>query len=1048
MLLYEQFFRKYGVRNPQLLLMPLITPIEKFEFPKNSVYHYVNYDTVTNGPSGEDVLIKNIERKIFCEHILDIADNKGAPKKVSLPLLPYVREFHAKNKKFRLADDISVVGDENTLCIVNYSLVSRAYRYIRSFYTEYYKWWNIQKTLWKRVGELTTSGRNQFIFVNVPVTLPSVARLEAGSKLFNQNVVKFFPTEESLFLLEVWKWLGIDSRAESVIPTLPTEQLNKVNIVFMESGKWFMVNLGAMDSWRYINDVTPVDQKIKIAPAQLQKRLLRGLMGIMEFRVDPNLVETVAITDTDGNTTKVTSSDDNQDLPVVHVHDKLQSNTEVDLSGADEVTTDSKVSRSDEILENLEADLKQLEIIEHRNETEKARIVATQPVENTKSTGDVVVDINGFGEVTTLETAIKQKCDALAEDGILTALQYKKLTKMAEDSGNLKAPYGEQAIKDFIVIKPEDVKIVSSTNLPDIKTVPDKTMLKSSLLDFDEKYIEKVLPKDVVGMVTNVQRSGLIISKYDVEVIEDYLGKYEMHSVRINPIEGMPSTIRFKIPTLEKDGTYLSNSVKYRMRKQRGSLPIVKIDIDRVGLTSYYGKSFVTRSTRKINNYSAWLTAQVMLKGLDELDLDITNLAPADVFDNTFESPRAYSTLAMSFKSFTSHGFDFIFDHKERLKVFTPEQLKEHETNGRILIASNAVGDVLTIDSNNTIYNISKGEESIRGTIESVLNISTTNAPVEYTEVKIFGKDIPVGIVLAYLIGFDNLITLLKATYRTVPAGQRVNLQDHEYALVFSDETLIFDRDNRVATFILNGFKATEKTTRIYTRDIFNQRGVYLNLLEALGLSVRYLREIDLIDSLFIDPITLGLLQEMKEPTTFRGLLVRASEMLIKDTHPDSLDMAYMRIKGYERISGAVYAELVQAIREHKAKSGKANQPIDLHPYAVWKRITQDPAIGLVSDINPIENLKQQEAVTFSGVGGRNSRSMVKRTRIYHPNDMGVISESTVDSSDVAINTFLSADPQFDSLRGTSKRYVVDKSGATALLSTSALLSVGSDRDD
>ena len=199
---------------------------------------------------------------------------------------------------------------------------------------------------------------------------------------------------------------------------------------------------------------------------------------------------------------------------------------------------------------------------------------------------------------------------------------------------------------------------------------------------------------------------------------------------------------------------------------------------------------------------------------------------------------------------------------------------------------------------------------------------------------------------------------------------------------------------------------------------------------------------------MFIDPITRELLVEMGEPTVFTKLLLRASEMLCDDQHPDSQDTRYMRIKGYERFAGAVYAELVRSVRIHNGRPGKHRYGIELNPYAVWIGIQQDPAKDQVSEINPIQNLKETEAVTYSGTGGRGSRSMVKHTRIYHENDMGVISESTVDSSDVAINVFTSADPQFTSLRGTSKPYDPDKQGLTPLLSTSALVSPGSTNDD
>jgi hypothetical protein len=229
----------------------------------------------------------------------------------------------------------------------------------------------------------------------------------------------------------------------------------------------------------------------------------------------------------------------------------------------------------------------------------------------------------------------------------------------------------------------------------------------------------------------------------------------------------------------------------------------------------------------------------------------------------------------------------------------------------------------------------------------------------------------------------------------------------------------------------------------------FNTKGVYLNLLEANGLSVKYLNEMDLINKMFIDPITRELLIQMKEPVTFQGLLLRACDMLLNDKHPDEGQTGpYVREKGYERLSGAVYTEMIQAIRFHNGKLGKQTAQIELHPYAVWKRITEDPSKTQVKEINPIESLKDVEAVTYSGTGGRNRRSMTKSTRQFHPDDMGVVSESTVDSSDVAINVFLSADPQYSSLRGTHKPYDYKKQGVTALLSTSALMSAGADRDD
>jgi hypothetical protein len=291
-------------------------------------------------------------------------------------------------------------------------------------------------------------------------------------------------------------------------------------------------------------------------------------------------------------------------------------------------------------------------------------------------------------------------------------------------------------------------------------------------------------------------------------------------------------------------------------------------------------------------------------------------------------------------------------------------------------------------------------------------------------------------------------LKLLKQNPVSVPAGKRVSLQANDYALVFSDETLIFSRDDKLASMIIAGFNEYHKTIRSFNLHSFDKKGVYVNLLEANKLGTRYIREMDLMQQMFIDPITKEILVDMKEPTTFNGLLVRACELLLDDKHPEELDTKFMRIKGYERVPGAVYRQLVGAIRQHNAQLGKASKQIVMNPYAVWKYVTEDPTKVQICEQNPIQALKESEAVTFSGAGGRSSRSMVKHTRAYHRNSMGTISESTVDASDVGINIFTSANPQFSSLRGISREFNFQKQGATSLMSTSGMLAPGSDRDD
>lgn len=1076
MMFYSQFFKLFAVRKATQLLRPPLPRVEVLNLPKNSILHYTTTSPLDVGPASDDFLFRNISRPIMMGHIVAAGDTKGSPRLLTVATDPLIRDYHQKNKRFRRMVSLEVSGkDPNTLVVYNYGVIPHRYRYIRSFYSEYYKWWNTQASVWKNIGGISAhTDRQHFIVCQLPKILPSVQDLNMATLGMSQKSVKVFNTPESLMILELWKWFG-PQREESVIANVPERYLDRVNILYQESGRWFCMNLGMINSWRHASKAEMrADEEAKrvdpnaettintkgIEPGVLQKQYLRMMMSLFEVRTVPAPVETEIEEEAAKATKDDTASEIIKQSSVLPTIDEKTGSFVINTVPAEmpeEVEpvdafvnepddTAESISHDAEFLAELEADLNELDTI-------SANHIGPMNDEGESIPAPVII------ETGTLVDGVMRVCDRFADDGLLSAAEYRRFTNLASAYQRIVSPDGVNTLDKFIDIKKEDLLIPESKTIPDIPTVYDKSMLKSSLHTFDEHYIKKVMHKDVAGMVLNIQHAGIAVTGYETEKIDDINGSSITHTVRIVPVEGVASTLRFSLPVVEDDGTYRANGTKYRMRKQRGDLPIRKIAPNRVALTSYYGKVFVSRNSKRVNDYSQWLCNAVMAKGLDNGDITVTNLHPANVFDNSFKSPKLYSALSMNFKELTltalayprnvgHQSFNVSLDHTKREFLYGREAMSTYEKDGSLIMGHNDSGMFLVVDKNSTLYVGSNGVLIDYGDIEQILGLDYAAAPIDFAELKVLGKPIPIGVIFGYELGLERLMKLLGVTPRRVQAGSRVELESHEYSLVFSDETLVFSRDDYKASIVLAGFNEYAKLIRSFSVYEFDKKGVYLNVLERNGIGARYLRELDTMYQLFVDPITKDLLIEMKEPTNFHGLLRRSCEMLLNDQHPDELDPAYMRIKGYERMPGAVYTELVKAIRSHNGRLGKAKQPIDLNPFAVWRNIAEDPAKGMVSDINPIENLKQQEAVTFAGHGGRNSRSMTKKTRAYHENDMGTMSESTSDSGDVAINTYLSADPQFTSLRGISRRYVYGKTGATSLLSTSALLSAGADQDD
>ncbi len=1053
---YPNFYRRYGIRRAVQLVGPTLVPLQKLELPRDSILHFIPEDEATLGIPQDDWIVRNNPRLLMVHHNLQLGDNKGQPRSTMLPPTGLIRDYHRKNRKTRpLTNYDAALRDSRTLIVENYGLLPHLYRYPANFYRAYYKWWNIQSALFNRVGEIAKiTDRQQYLQCKLPRLLPTLSLLRRAEASLTRSMLASFAEPEALFILELWKWLG-EKREESVLTKAGADGLAKLNLIWEESGRWFVLNLGLLDQWRMpTKEERARGAKVTmgaIAPDQLQKRFLRLLMFLFEARTvaetkngaevaepERDVVEeqklsprplSIRVPTADGQTASLRLR---EGMDVDHLPERAVEETEENIRAIDEVIT-----RDLEALNHL-----------HEEGPTDAEVSSQDEPPTAPEPATPVMDYKPVER--TLAESVMVKVDELADQGLLSGAEYRRFQAIASAYTKLPDPYtGEGSLADQLTVDAAELTLDDAVRIPDIDTVVDKSMLKSTLFEFDSRYIRNVLKKDVLRSVVAMQNAGVAVTGYSVEQVEDALTSAEVHTVQLTPVQGKPSTIKFTIPKVAEDGTFRSNGVRYRMRKQRGDMPIRKLSPTRVALTSYYSKVFVTRSEKQIHNYAGWITNQIAAMGMDPENTKITNLMLSNVFNSNNRTPRIYSIMAQRFRSFSSGEYDFFFDYAARHAHFGKDAVNAAEKHGMVVIGRHNK-NLLVVDDSDTIYSV-KGDELTllgdTGQFEAFLGLAG-KAPLEMVEVKVFNKLVPLGIFLAYHLGLSNLLSLLKVTPRRVATGERTYMNDDEFALRFEDELLIFSRENRLVTQILAGIATFEKVTRNYPVHLFDRKDIYFNILEQAGIGVRYLREMDLMVDLFVDPITKEILQDMGEPIDFIGLLLRANELLLTDWSPDETDMAYMRIKGYERVAGAVYGELVKAIRVQRARGSAARAKIELPPYAVWQTIQQDPAVKLVEESNPIHNLKEKEEITYSGVGGRSDRSMTAPTRVFHKNDMGVISEATKDSAAVAITTFLTADPNLKNLRGVTRPYDPNTDGPTKLLSSSALLAPAADRDD
>jgi hypothetical protein len=1072
MINYSTYYRQHGIRRLNQLLTPVLSPIEMLTLPQAAVLHSYTGSEHTLCIDQNDFLLRHLSGTIYLENQVELANSFGHPRKMFNSSTRLLSKFYRANRRMRvLTDRVRQLHNSNAVLVENYDLLPHFYRYNASQQLKAWnEWANVQSTIWKTSKEICNElpNRQQFIVMHLPKVMPTWMQLMRMQKTVNNASLRQVHEPEALTILDLFDWLG-DNRDKSLLQ-LDEKELNQINLIWVESGHWIMVNLGYLDNWRKgkpeeheegEEEVIEGDGKNpgSVSPQTLQKRFLRMLMFLFELRTD------MSTTPVDEDAPVATADDTNADeKPVAKVggtvgfiakpEDKLKTSifkAKIPLAEPVHVTraVDGKIGMQ-EVDEAVSKDLEALDKIIHASDNEIEEEVAAQPETPKVPEGPRETIAPWTGHEVSLEDGILKRADVLARSGRMSGAEHRRAQKLAVLYKTLPDPRGgegtlEQAGKI-------DLKVMTLENVPkapDLTEVFDKSMLHSVVHEFDAKYIKHVFPKDITNSVLAVQKAGIAVTRYTVERHTNAGNDYEEHSVRLEPLQGNKTTIKFRVPVVKPNGTFIAGGVKYRQRKQRGDLPIRKVGADQVALTSYYGKLYINRGQKVVNNYANWLINRMLSSPLIEKPL-ITDVAYYDI-----HLPKDYTTIASKFRSFTAKGFSFVWDYLKRVELLkgTRTSLKviEGMDDEYVLVGRNDRWDSVLMGKDGLMYvhrnGSAKGLEPL-GTMEDFLEIEAKKIPMDIVEMEVSGKTLPVAIVLCYLTGFHGLLKHLNVPYRHQAANMRLNLEKGEFAIRFEDESYIFNRRHQEAAMILGGLNSYDTTLRHYAASSLDLKDTYYNILDDEGLGVRFLREMDLLNDMFVDPITLEILKELHDPIDFIGLVFKAVELLKDDWSPEETDLAYMRVKGYERVAGTVYTELVRAIRLQRSRPGMAGSVIEMPPFAIWQSIVQDPAVSLVEESNPVHNLKEKEELTYAGTGGRSSRSMVKRTRVFHPNDVGVISEATKDSSDVAITTFMTADPNLKNLRGMTERWDKEKHGPAKVLSTSALLAPAADRDD
>lgn len=1098
--LYDLFYRKRGVRRIAQIANPIFSDIGATTFPKNSIYHYNPESPLLFGPQENNPWFVGENHLKFIEHVASFkTETIGTIVRKPGSEIQYIQAYRRKHRTLKLMRNFfNINAQPNMLIIYNYCLLNQLYKYRPHRFISYFNFQNLYSTILTKINQVANqSDRHQFFELRLPKTILTRSYYRSLAKeYFNtgmtNRMLHFFSDSDAWLIFHLWMWMG-DERSKSIFNLIEQKNLSKVNLLLTESGKYVLINLGELNKWiteeSNEDDFEEMDDDGTIISNRalgIRVKFYNLLNKLLEFRTGaPSAikVEPVTYTEAELNDTSEVEDDEGEvSQPIQPIETKPKSLTDSFISAVGKVT-DTKVQTTED---------KAKQQIEKSKTNTFSRVLKPLPkeepdeqdtVDNTVSEPEPDSKLAGQSDKVELPEEVQEvvpdepETEYIPEDpykdlpedpyqrlplreamnkvkeGEMSAREFQRIQRQAEAYTMIPNPFdesGKTSLKDFMESNTKEDVEIKPIEVPDSDWILDKNMLKTTVEPLTRQYIDKSLKRDVVKSLMSIQKAGMMVTDLKLETQNDVASKYDIWKMKVQPIGGTEATVTIKLPHVDKEGRFKVNGIYYNLRAQRKDLPIRKVSTDKVALTSYYSKLSVSKAERRTFNLESFYHTQLNAKIIDK---DIIHVEYSNRINTELDVPTEYHHVASRFKRFEllndKQVIYFNFDYNNRSVLINNDDKRLAELEAKydgVIFAKDKSHLYFISKSDNMVYSTDQGYQP--KPLYEFLAIEK-EPPLEMAEIKVFSNSIPLVFLLGYYKGLSGLLRELNVRPRKVFRGQRPNLSSTEYAIKFADEVWVFDRRDTKAAIILSGFNHYKRYIEDYAVDQFDNKDTFIAILSDAGLTMQVENEFKLMEMLWVDEITKELLIQMQEPTDFVSLLFRAAELLTIPYSRAEVNMDDMIIAGYQRIAGQIYKQLAVNVKTMmNNRSILAKKRFDMPPTHILQTIMKDPSVSLVDDINPIHNLKEHENITFGGDGGRSRRSMVSRTRTYSKSDLGVISEATVDSADVAVTTFLSANPALTTTLGNSKRIDTQNTSAAEVLSTTSNLYVASTRDD
>lgn len=435
--------------------------------------------------------------------------------------------------------------------------------------------------------------------------------------------------------------------------------------------------------------------------------------------------------------------------------------------------------------------------------TERAALITSQVVKTGSSTDDRTPATKAIENQTKIETIaqtdtttaeyhadLDAKTDELIESQDLTVKQKARLKMLARKYREIKLDdeFLDDIIEEDTQVEIPDTKLGSNvfSSNPKIKPI-DESIANSTIKSFDRTYMKTTYKKQLGSILTSFRSEGVFLTDLKTKRIVTPVNDDIEYSAKYVDIQGRQSTIKFKLPNVDRNGRVKIDGIDQILLKQRINLPIVKLSDINVSISSCYNKALIKRVTTRAHDFFSYI---------DKVVNTAKSTAKVIYGHTVIDAPISYEYAslaahyaAIEFKA--QESWSLCFDYNNRLEHFgdSEEKLQTLEDTYGIYVGHNA-HEWLFIDNQNTVRGVLfSGGEDINyeyPTIKSICFLSLkegVNKPAsltEYTVLDHLGTALPVIFVLGYRYGLRKILDYLKIKYVITERKSKVILSGSE----------------------------------------------------------------------------------------------------------------------------------------------------------------------------------------------------------------------------------------------------------------------------